>query len=255
MAAIADLPGLSTKRDWRSALDALKALLNDGDDTVQVFRIMRALNAGNTGRNYNRLLKTTEGGQIASDQIELSGQLMSPAVIASFEAGTVGAAYRSFLENTGFSADGLVEVGNVVNTAPDLAHPYAWFGRRERDIHDIWHILTGYQANDQLGEACLVAFSYAQSKGLGWAVIAVGAALKSFEHPSGKAARKAIWEGYRNGRAAGWLHGEDYMKLLAEPLTAARWRLNIPEPVEYLAARAEIGSENLADPRAAMARH
>jgi ubiquinone biosynthesis protein COQ4 len=35
-------------------------------------------------------------------------------------------------------------------------------------VHDIWHVLTGYR-RDALGEACLVAFSYAQTRGLGWA--------------------------------------------------------------------------------------
>jgi ubiquinone biosynthesis protein COQ4 len=38
---------------------------------------------------------------------------------------------------------------------------------------------------------------------------------------------KAIWQGYRRGKAARWLLGEDYERLMAEPLEAARTRLNI----------------------------
>jgi len=110
-------------------------------------------------------------------------------------------------------------------------HPYAWFGRRTRDAHDIWHVLSGY-GRDALGEACLVAFSYAQTKGLGWALIALGAAWRA------RTARDypyvtAIWQGYRRGRAANWLLGEDYERLLAEPLEAARVRLNIAPPTTY----------------------
>ena len=43
-------------RDWKSAWRALRELLANGDDTVQVFRIMRALNADTGRRNYLKLL-------------------------------------------------------------------------------------------------------------------------------------------------------------------------------------------------------
>ena len=53
----------------------------------------------------------------------------------------------------------------------DAKHPLAWYGRRMRDVHDVWHVLTGY-GTDGLGEACVVAFSYSQTKSLGFALIA-----------------------------------------------------------------------------------
>jgi ubiquinone biosynthesis protein COQ4 len=222
------------RRDWRGALSAVRKLLADPEDTVQVFRIMAALNAGIARKNYLRLLTTPEGGRIAYSRVELVNVLTDRAWLAQFAPGTVGAAYRSFLDKTGFSADGLAAVSNEDNTrAPDMAHPYAWFGRRERDIHDIWHTLTGYQANDPLGELCLVAFSYAQTKGLGWGFIALAGALKSFGEQHGKLVRRAIREGYRHGRDAAWLHNEDIEHLFAEPLGAARARLRIAAPVAY----------------------
>ncbi|MCY1351600.1 hypothetical protein D9M69_378720 [compost metagenome] len=46
---------------------------------------------------------------------------------------------------------------------------------------------------------------------------------------------RAVLEGYRLGRRAGWLLGEDYERLLHEPLEAARARLGIAEPGRYLA--------------------
>jgi ubiquinone biosynthesis protein COQ4 len=97
-------------------------------------------------------------------------------------------------------------------------------------VHDIWHILSGYH-RDALGEACLVAFSYAQTRGLGWALIAFGAASRSrgTQHPT----LKAIWQGYQRGKAAKWLLGEDYEALMAEPLEAARRRLGITPPTIY----------------------
>ncbi|MEJ0043806.1 MAG: Coq4 family protein [Rhizomicrobium sp.] len=104
---------------------------------------------------------------------------------------------------------------------------------RERDIHDIWHVLTGYQADDPLGELCLVAFSYAQTTGLGWGFIAVVGTLKNLREPQGRLVARAVWEGYRHGKNAAWLHGEDIEKLFAEPLDTARARLKIAAPVAY----------------------
>ena len=238
----------NTKRDWRGAFRAMKTLLADPDDTVQVFRIMAALNAGTSAKNYRRLISTPEGGRIAYARVELVGKLTDGAWLSQFAPGTVGAAYRNFLEKTGFSADGLEAVSKEVH--PDRAeeHPYAWFGRRERDIHDIWHVLTGYRANDPLGELCLVAFTYAQTKGLGWGFIALSGALKSFGEPQGRAVRRAIREGYAHGRAAHWLHNEDIENLFAEPLEAARTRLNIAPPLLYKRAQEAIRSATLSQP-------
>jgi len=98
-------------------------------------------------------------------------------------------------------------------------------------------VLTGYQADDPLGELCLVAFTYAQTRGTGWGFIALMGALKSFRETNGRLARRAVREGFRHGRQAAWLHGEDIEKLFAEPLEAARARLNIQKPAAYTRAK------------------
>jgi ubiquinone biosynthesis protein COQ4 len=112
-----------------------------------------------------------------------------------------------------------------------------------RDTHDIWHVLTGYKADESMGEAALVAFSYAQVGGLGWALIGSAAALKSIRVTGSRLFAKAVWEGYRHGRKAKWISGEDYLTLLHEPLDAARARLGIATPVAYLHAQRELGPE------------
>ena len=236
------IPGTSTRRDWKGALVALRRLLADGNDTVQVFRIMRALNADTGARNYRKLVSTAEGRRIAERGAELAQLFSDPGYIAAFKPGTVGAAYRDFLHKTGYSATGLAEVSMADNVPHDAEHPYAWFGRRERDIHDIWHVLTGYQADEPLGEACLVAFSYAQTKGLGWAAIALGASLKAKRVTGRWTFAGAVIEGYRNGKRAHWLSGEDYEALMHEPIDQARARLRIPDPVKYRAAQAELAA-------------
>lgn len=228
---------------WGAAISALRRLLNDKEDTTQVFEIMRALNGTATAKGYERLLRTTEGGRIAYERVELAGRLMDDAWLDSFPAGSVGAAYRDFVRSEQLSAEGLAEVSRVNGLMIDVQHPHAWFGRRTRDVHDIWHILSGYH-RDALGEACLVAFSYAQTGGLGWALIGVGAALRS--RGSAYPYAKAIWQGYKRGKAAAWLLGEDYDRLLNEPLDAARRRLNITPAAIYDAIPAEARDQAVA---------
>jgi ubiquinone biosynthesis protein COQ4 len=237
--------GTSRRRDWKSAYAALRKLLADSDDTHQAFLIMRALNADTPARQYRKLLETPGGGRIAYRRTELSERFSEPGILASFKTGTVGAAYREFLGRTGYTAMGLADVSGAQERQDELEHPYGWFGRRERDVHDIWHVLTGYYADEPLGEACLIAFSYAQTDGLGWAVISGGGALKSLRVTGETAFFKAVWEGYRNGKRARWLSGEDYEQLLHEQLDAARRRLRIPAPYRYLQARERLAEQGL----------
>ncbi len=237
MAEATALSTATNTRDWRAAFTAMRKLLADPNDTVQVFRIMQALNAGSAKWGYNKLVSTPEGGRMAYQRVELVEKLMDRAWVDSFAPGTVGAAYRDFLDRTGYSADGLKEVSNQDRRAEDVAHPYAWFGRRQRDIHDIWHVLTGYQADEPLGELCLVNFSYAQGGGLGWGFIAKMGVLKSLFKKNGWKVYRAVREGYTRGRKAAWLNYEDIETLFAEPLDAARARLKLSPPERYKAAQ------------------
>jgi ubiquinone biosynthesis protein COQ4 len=219
------------KLDWPHAIRSVRRLLRDKEDTTQVFEVMRALNGASAARGYHRLLATPQGGRIAYERQEFAQRLMDEAWLDSLPDSSVGAAYREFVRAERLSAEGLAEVSRQGAAHVDEPHPYAWFGRRTRDVHDIWHILSGY-GRDGLGEACLVAFSYAQTRGLGWALIAVAAALRSRsakDHPYAK----AIWQGYQRGRAAAWLLGADYERVMAESLDAARRRLNITPPTIY----------------------
>jgi ubiquinone biosynthesis protein COQ4 len=246
-APAADAPNFSGKRQWGVALRALGKLLSDKEDTGQVFEIMRALNGDSTARNYKRLVESPGGGRLAYEHVELHSRLMDGAWLDSFAPGTVGAAYREFIRSENLSAEGLAEISRQSAAKVDQPHPYAWFGRRMRDSHDLWHILSGYH-RDGLGEACLTAFSYGQTGALGWAVIATGAALRPRGGPQ-MPYIKAIWQGYSRGKAAQWLPGQDYEALMREPLDAARKRLNITPATLYDAIPPERRDEAI--PKAA----
>lgn len=217
-----------------TAFRAFQKLIRDKEDTAQVFEIMRALSGRSISRGYNRMLKTMEGGRQAFLRDELALKLDDPVWLARFEPGTVGAGYRIFREARGFTADGLAEAERAVVPMVDAPHPVIWYSRRLRDVHDIWHVLTGY-GTDALGEACVVSFSYAQTRNLGFGFIGWGAAREIQREARSIPARRAVLQAWSNGRHARWLPGLDYEALFAEPLETARARLRIRPATIYAA--------------------
>lgn len=224
------------------ALKALGRLIRDKEDTAQVFQITSALAGKSNARGYKRMLRDPEGARQAYLGQELVERLRDDAWLARFPEGSVGAAYRAFMKRNGFDADGLVMVSGQDAKAP-LEHPRAWYSRRMRDVHDIWHVLTGYET-DALGEACVVAFSYPQTRSLGFAAIAVGAAREIEREDRTVPAFKAVFEAWRNGQKAAWLPALDYEALFAEPLDAARARLGI-RPASVYASVSEASRRAL----------
>lgn len=228
------------RRDWGRAIAAFQRLMADKEDTSQVFAIMHALNGDAYKIDYIRLLALPGGGRIAYERPELADKLMDDAWRASFPPGSVGAAYVDFLEANNFSPAGMIDESHkgVPPAELDQRHPYAWFARRVRDVHDVWHVLTGYD-RDPLGELCLVALSFQETGGLGWALLAGGGFLRA-RGPAAGQARRAILEARRRGKRAKWLPGEDYDKVMFEPLEAARARLGLTPPLAYEAVPAGL---------------
>jgi ubiquinone biosynthesis protein COQ4 len=224
-------PLRAPRKEWGAAFGALQRLLRDKDDTAEVFEIMRALNGDSTRKGYYKLLSTAEGGRLAYAHEDLAEKLSDRAWLATLPPGSLGAVYRDFTDTGGVTPMGLVEVSSQVMDG--FEHPVAWYGRRIRDAHDLWHVTTGYGL-DSLGEACLVAFSYAQTRSLGWAFIAVGAAFKSRKAPTRQPYVAAIREGYARGKAARWLPAQDWVALLPLPIEDVRARLNLAPPPVYL---------------------
>lgn len=221
------------------ALKAFNRLIRDKEDTTQVFEIMRALTGKSVPRGYRKMLRTPEGGRQAFLGYELVDKLNDRAWLERFLPGTVGAAYRDFLAARGFAPDGLVDIERKVVPYVDAPHPVAWYSRRLRDVHDIWHVLAGYET-DALGEACIVSFSYPQTQQLGFAFIGWGAAGEIHRENRSVPARKAVLEAYRLGKKAAWLPALDYEALFAERLEDARGRLNIGVPEIYNSVPREV---------------
>jgi ubiquinone biosynthesis protein COQ4 len=228
------------RSDWPRALRALQRLFKNKEDTAEVFEIMFALNGRAYAADFARLLETADGGRIAYERVEFADRLLDATWVASFPPGSVGAAYLEFQATEHLSVKGLIDESHKGVPAAELdqRHPYTWWFRRIRDLHDVWHVLTGY-GRDALGEMCLAAFSHREVNGPGWALIVAGGFLRCHGPAAGKA-RLAMLEARALAGRAAWLPGEDYERLMFEPLDAARARLRLSPPRAYQAVAPEF---------------
>jgi ubiquinone biosynthesis protein COQ4 len=228
-----------TRRHPVAAYRAVRKLMHDREDTRQVFLLIDALRGRTTLRQLARFCATEIGRAALADRRRLFDRLEDQASLAALPAGTLGRAYYDFMAAENLSAEGLVKASTIPQSSDDII----WFRERNREMHDLLHIVSGY-GRDPLGEACLVAFSYAQTGQLGFAVIALFARRRIAQARPGQPIWRAIFEGYRRGRTAGWLIGADWEALLSRPVEAVREQFAVSPAVYYpsvLAAAREAG--------------
>ena len=213
-----------------AALRAVRNLMSNREDTHQVFLLIEALRGKTTLRQFARFRQTETGRAVLGENRRLLDQLSDRASLAALPAGTLGRAYYDFMAAENLSAEGLVEASRIER--PPASDDVTLFRERGREMHDLLHVVTGY-GRDPLGEACLVAFTYAQNRLKGLAVIAVFAARRIARSRPGQPVRRAVFEGYRHGRSAGWLPGADWEALLAQPVEAIRAQFAVKPPTYY----------------------
>lgn len=228
----------STRVRPLDALRAIRGLLRDPDDTGKVFDIIDALSGRAVERAFERFEKSPTGARLLASQPDLVATLRDRERLMALPAGTLGRAYGEFVSREEISADGLVEASEREG-AEDPAIPPGryWFGARLRDMHDLWHVVTGYN-RDLVGEASLLAFSYAQirNRGIGFIVLVAYLRASSAEIPW---ARPMIRDGYARGKAAAWLPEQDWEALLERPLEEVRRELRVGAPPNYEQVRSE----------------
>jgi ubiquinone biosynthesis protein COQ4 len=216
------------------AARAMKALLDNPDDTAQVFRIIEALSGRNGERTLDRLRSAASGKRLLRARPALLDKLTDHASLSKLPEGSLGREYVRFLDSEGISAEGLKQA-SLDGRSPgsdDIPEDLDFLRNRLRDTHDLWHVVTGYKG-DLLGEASLLAFSFAQTRNPGVGFI-VGIALLRGREPS---VRRLIWQGFTRGVRAEWLPAVEWEKLLSLPLPTVRRMLNIGEPPVYQVLR------------------
>lgn len=209
-------------------------LIADKEDTEQVFHIVAALRGRRYLNHMRRYWARAQDKASLFSGPELHRLLDDHATLKQLPVGSVGRAYVAFMEREGLSAAGLQsEYDKFADHAGRYDDVLERYGDRLRDVHDLFHILTGY-GRDALGEQCVLAFTYSQNHNLGVGFIAYAGGWELKRRTARNAPIfAAINEGRKIGAAAANLIEEDVVALLREPLVDARERLNIGDPVMY----------------------
>ncbi|MEO7437146.1 MAG: Coq4 family protein, partial [Candidatus Binatia bacterium] len=218
------------KIEWTRARKALGILVADPERTDQVFEIVRALSGRTDIRSFKRLLRHDDGFALLADRPDLLAVLSDRAAFAKLPEGSLGRAYLAFMQEADLTADGLVDASmqGGLEAREGFSIEATWFFDRLRDMHDLWHVLTGY-GRDEAGEAANLAFTLGQlgNPGIGLIVLAaavLGPRTDRFEW------QRYLFSAWRRGRRAAWLPAVRYENILAEPLAEVRARLGIAPP-------------------------
>jgi ubiquinone biosynthesis protein COQ4 len=238
---------ISTRLHPITAFRAMENLKRNREDTQQAIALIDALRGKTSLRQFARFRQTETGRTVLAEKRQLLDYLSDRQRLAALPPGTLGRAYYEFMAAENLTAEGLVEASKIRETLP-AGDDMTLFRERSRDTHDLLHVVTGY-GRDPLGEACLLAFSFAQTGLKGFAMIAIVVAQRISRRVRGQPVRRAVFEGYRNGRRAGWLYGADWEKLLAEPVEAIRARFRISPPTYYPQVLAAVRARQAAKAR------
>jgi ubiquinone biosynthesis protein COQ4 len=205
-------------------------LMTHPEETEMAFEAIAALSGRDFERLFQRSVAHPEGRALCVERPSLLAALADRAALRAMPAGSFGRAYAEFMDAAGLDAQGLVDAEARSEAAMRLedVDPYrAWFGDRIRDMHDLWHVLTGY-GRDEAGEAANLAFSFAQLPLRGVALILFGIAVNAPPEGLGRARwLRYLWRAWRRGRTAAWLPAVRWERLLPRPLDEVRASLRI----------------------------
>ena len=243
------------KRDWARAWTALRVLIADSERTDQVFEIIEALAGSSFERSFQRFSSHPSSARLLREKPSLLAALSDRDELNALPAGSFGRAYAEFMEAGRLTPEGLVEADEMAarngpDPTPHIDPDRQYLGDRTRDMHDLWHVLTGY-GRDEAGEAANLAFTQAQIPNFGVGLILLAAVAIGPKDPTFWWARYLL-AAWRRGRRSSLLTAAPYEELLPLPLDEVRRRLAIPSADEFhpdgivVASRAADGNGEVA---------
>jgi ubiquinone biosynthesis protein COQ4 len=201
--------------------------LQHPDRTRLAVDIVDALDPNIHERALAHLLAHPEGRRIYAERPILRAALADRESLSRMPEGSLGRAYLEHVDRHHLDPTKLIEIGRDAASAsadPDVH----WMEERSQMTHDLWHVLSGYGA-DQLGEAALLLFSFAQAGGHANAILAAGANLRATLEKGPRWIPYA-WGAWRRGRRATCLQALPYESLLHLPLDEVRAAVGVVAP-------------------------
>jgi ubiquinone biosynthesis protein COQ4 len=227
------LRGWVTPADLGRALRALGGVIRDPDRTDLIGEFIGSLSGPSSVRLYRRLMADPGARAILEQGRDLKATLSDRVALAKMPAGSLGRAYFEWTAKRDFDADGIADA--ISKQVPrELGGPYVTMAARVVDMHDLWHVLNGWDS-DILGELHLLGYSYAQLDAYAWLFLGRLAAL--FLASGGRAdSAEYLQNAIARGRKASLLAGVDWEAMLPLPVDEVRRRLDVgtPQPYEKL---------------------
>lgn len=215
-------------RAWK----AMGELLKNKENTQYAFHIVDALAGEFLQKDFERFLASPDGIHILQEREELGDLLLDRSVLAAMPDGSLGRAYLSFVQSENLSADELINESLTVSADRYLRidDDLTWYQRRLRDMHDLFHVLTGY-GREGLGEACVLSFTWSQNGNNGTIFMAYMAGLQ-IQKRVNLPAIQCVSIARKEGKRAVRLSDQRFSDLLQSPLKDVRNQLNInPAPL------------------------
>lgn len=220
------------KRDIGKALRKFGELIKDKENTALVFEIYEALPSKDFLPRARAATLSEKGQALREAEPFLPPMLDDHAELRKLPKGSVAHAYCDFMESEGLSAAGLVAESEKMGR-PKYGDLIEWYGFRQRDTHDLMHVLTGY-GRDALGEQCVLLFTHGQQPAAGHLLLGYAGAWNITKQVKSKApVWRAVREAHRRGKSCPPLVEMSIRDLLAMNLSDARAKFGIGEPTWY----------------------
>jgi len=184
-----------------------------------------ALGGMSDERQTRRMLASGDCQRLLARKSSLTDALADFDALRAMPEGSLGRAFLRFAERHGLDPRALIASQHEMSRDYFELDPVRqWVSDRLTVMHDLWHVLCGYDATTA-GESALMCFSLPQRVNDRALPIFIVMSLLS-----GRVRPRNVWEGVRRGRRAVRLAAQPLEELLPLPLHEVRERLGISEP-------------------------
>jgi len=212
---------------WRRAWKQVELIWEGRPENLldAAYAIKDALGGPTDERLLRRVLDESVGRRVVARRAALPALLADHASLGAMPEGSLGREYLAFAVRHGLNAAKLVDSEHRMSR--DFGHldPLRqWFSDRLTVLHDLWHVLAGYDATPP-GESAIICFSIPQ--GLRYRPMPVFVVMLLLAR---HLTPLRAFEAFRRGRRAVFLSAQPFEELLTEPLDLVRRRLGIGPP-------------------------
>lgn len=223
--------------DFRRARAAMQTLQQDPERTEMVFEITQALAGSWPERVLRRLRADPAGRRLLEARPVFDPSTCDLDALLAMPPHSFGRVFAEWMRLNDFEP-GLMDRPGDEAADPDLAY----VGKRLTQVHDFWHVLSGYN-RDPAGEIGVLTFGWAQMHSYGIGYILGTVLWRSLRDAwrQGQLTSPLLaymWRAYRAGRRARFLLPVRLEELFPLPLEEVRATLGIEPLREGIAADA-----------------